>query len=304
MVAILGPTASGKSAIAEAVALRYGAAIVSVDSMQVYRGMDIGTAKPSLATRQRIEHHLIDIVDPSEEFSVTEFQRRGRAVLHTALRDDERIVVVGGSGLHFRALVDPMTFPPTDAEIRRELEAMPHEELQRTLLSIDAEAAGVVDMLNSRRVVRAIEVWRITSRTPSERARSEESAAVRSYQPVVEHRSFGFDSGKLSAARVEARFRAMMESGLLDEVASLAPRLSRTAAQGLGYKELLGVVTGTVSVEEASREVIRATNALAKRQRTFFGRDPRIEAVAWQDDEGERVQFAVDHMGEVAGWSS
>jgi len=266
--------------------------------------MDIGTAKPSSAIRQKIEHHLIDIVEPSEVFSVTEFQRQGRDIIERALRADSRIVVVGGSGLHFRALVDPMTFPPTDAEIRRELEAIPHDELKRTLLSIDAHASDIVDMANPRRVVRAIEVWRITSRTPSERAQSEESVAVRSYQSLVEHKSFGFDPGVLSAVRVAERFQMMMESGLLDEVASLAPRLSQTAAQGVGYKELLGVVAGAVSLESASREVLRATNALVKRQRTFFGRDPRIEAVAWQDDEDERVGSAVDHIGEVAGWSS
>ncbi|MCL1600330.1 MAG: tRNA dimethylallyltransferase, partial [Actinomycetia bacterium] len=121
--------------------------------------MDVGTAKPSVEVREQISHHMIDIADPSDEFSVMEFQKRGRDVLLAARSRGERILIVGGSGLHFRSLVDPMTFEPTDSEIREELEAVPLERLRSTLLGIDAEASNVVDVQNARRVVRAVEIW-------------------------------------------------------------------------------------------------------------------------------------------------
>lgn len=278
--------------------------ILSVDSMQVYRGMDIGTAKPSLETRRRIPHRMIDVADASDEFSVAGFQKQGRAVLDDAMSQGDRVVVAGGSGLHFRALVDPMTFAPTDPDIRRELEAMALDELQHALLAIDIEAPDVLDIRNPRRVIRAIEVWRITARTPSERARSNESEAVRSYKPLVDHVSIGLDAVDRSADRVGVRFRAMLDAGFLDEVATIGPSLGRTAAQAVGYKELLEVVAGDSNIEAASIEAIRATNALVKRQRTYFGRDPRIEWMPWQDDEDARIAVAVDHVGKVTGWTS
>jgi len=278
----------------------FGASILSVDSMQVYRGMDIGTAKPSAETRERIVHHLVDVSDPSEEFSVIEFQRLGRK----AIDESDRVIVAGGSGLHFRALVDPMTFAPTDSTIRQELETLPLDELQQTLLGIDHRAPEVVDIQNPRRVIRAIEVWRITAMTPSERHRTDESEAVRAYRPMVEHVSIGLDAGDRSAQRVTRRFGAMLASGFLEEVTDLAPFMSRTARQAVGYKELLEVVSGSARLEEAAKHAIRATNALVRRQRTFFGRDPRIEWMPWQDDKDARIESAVNRIGEVTGWTS
>lgn len=272
--------------------------------MQVYRGMDIGTAKAPQSVRERIAHHMIDVAEPASEFSVAEFQRQGRAAMDSAVQGRERIIIVGGSGLHFRSLVDPMTFAPTDAEIREGLESTPLDELQQELLSIDDQAPSVLDMCNRRRVIRAIEVWRITEKTPSERARSSESDAVRRYEPLIKHVSLGWDAHDLMAERIASRFQGMLDAGLLNEVATVAPLLGRTAAQALGYKELLGVVSGDVTMEEAREEVIRATRALVKRQRTFFRRDPRIEWQAWQDDEVQRIEMAVSRVGEVAGWNS
>lgn len=266
--------------------------------------MDVGTAKPSVEVREQISHHMIDIADPSNEFSVMEFQKHGRDVLLAARSRGERILIAGGSGLHFRSLVDPMTFEPTDSEIREELEAVPLERLRSTLLGIDAEASNVVDVQNARRVVRAVEIWQITGRTPTERAASAESVQVRSYTPRIDHVSIGVDAVDASAVRVEARFTEMLRNGLLEEVTSLMPRLGRTAAQALGYKQLSGVVRGTAAIGDATREAVRATNALVKRQRTFFRRDPRIEWLPWQDDEDERVAKAVQRVGEVAGWTS
>jgi tRNA dimethylallyltransferase len=286
------------------VAERFGASILSVDSMQVFRGMDIGTAKPDRVTRERIPHHMLDVADPAEEFSVKEFQSLGRAVLETTARSQERMLIVGGSGLHFRSLVDPMTFAPTDTDIRKELEAMDPAELQRSLLSIDADAGRVLDVRNLRRVVRAIEVWRITSETPSYRAGTAEANAVRTYRPFLEHVSFGMDPGGDSLDRIERRFSAMLANGLLDEVSRLAPALGRTAAQALGYKELISVVDEKEDIDVASRNAIRATKALVKRQRTFFRRDPRIEWIPWQDDSDLEIGTIVNRIGEGAGWTS
>lgn len=290
--------------MAEGAAERFGASILSVDSMQVFRGMDIGTAKPSVRVQSRIDHYLIDIADPADDFTVVDFQAQGREVLRTAQRSRRRIIIVGGSGLHFRSLVDPMTFAPMDAEIRSDLEPMTLDQLREMLLEIDPASPDVVDMHNSRRVIRAIEIWRISSVTPSERAASDESEAVRSYRPLVEHASIGLDSGRTSGERIEARFQAMLSKGLLDEVTLLAPTFGRTAAQALGYKELLGVVEGTKDMATATTEAVRSTKALVKRQRTFFRRDPRIEWIPWQDDRHERIRCAVNRVGEVAGWIS
>ncbi len=247
---------------------------------------------------------MIDVADASDEFTVAEFQRQGRIVLDDAMAQGGRVVVAGGSGLHFRALVDPMTFAPTDPDIRIELEAMPLDALQHELLAIDIEAPDVLDIRNQRRVIRAIEVWRITARTPSERSRSDEAEAVRAYESLVDHVSIGLDAADRSAERIGVRFREMLDAGLLDEVTAQGPLLGRTAAQAVGYKELLEVTAGDADVESASIEAIRATNALVKRQRTFFGRDPRIEWMPWQDDEDARIRLAVDHVGEVTGWTS
>jgi tRNA dimethylallyltransferase len=290
--------------VAEAAAERFGASILSVDSMQVFRGMDIGTAKPSAEVQSRIDHHLIDVADPADEFTVVDFQAQGRAVLRAAKQSGQRVIIVGGSGLHFRSLVDPMTFAPKDAEIRSGLERMTPDQLQAILLEIDPASPEVIDMHNSRRVIRAIEIWQISAVTPSERANSDESVAVRSYKPLVDHMSIGLDSGRESGERVAARFQAMLNDGLLDEVTSLAPRIGRTAAQALGYKELLRVVAGTKDIATASAEAVSATRALVKRQRTFFRRDPRIEWIPWQDERHERIRCAVSRVGEVAGWTS
>lgn len=266
--------------------------------------MDIGTAKATPDVRSRIAHHMIDVVEPSDEFSVAEFQAMGQQVLETAETAAKRVVIAGGSGLHFRSLVDPLTFLPTDPAIRTELEGMSLEELQQELLAIDHSAPDVVDMRNPRRLIRAIEVWRITRRTPSEREHAPEARAVREYVPRVKFAGIGVDCGSLSGQRVVERFDRMIADGLLAEVRDLAPLLGRSASQAVGYKELLGVVAGTTSLADASAEAVRVTNALVKRQRTYFRRDPRIEWIPWIDDKTARIDAAVRRIGEVSGWSS
>jgi tRNA dimethylallyltransferase len=247
---------------------------------------------------------MIDVADPGDDFSAMEFQQEARERVGEVERSGGRIIIAGGSGMHFRSVVDPLTFAPTDADIRVELESKSLDELQHLLLDLDPNVSAVVDVRNPRRVIRAIEIWRITSQTPTERAGSAEAAALRSYVPLIEHASIGVDAGEMAAERVEERLDRMIGDGLVDEVRSLAPKLGRTAGQALGYKEFLGVAADRSDIASATAEAIRGTNALVKRQRTFFGRDPRIEWIPWQDDDHERLATAVGRVGEVAGWSS
>jgi tRNA dimethylallyltransferase len=280
-----------------------GAEILSVDSMQVYRGMDIGTAKPGPELQARIPHHLIDLVDASDSFSVAEFQVAGRHVLDQLDRRRVPALVAGGSGLHFRALIDPLEFPPTDAATRAALQSSDPKVLVGELLAADPGAADLVDMANPRRVLRAVEIYRLTGATPSDRNLSPAGRAVRDYRPVRPIVAVGVDPGDRLADRVARRFDRMLDAGLLDEVATLAPELGRTARQAVGYKELLDVVAGTCSPVEGRERAINATLALAKRQRTFFRRDPRIRWIAWHDETVERVRAARAVLEEAA-WIS
>lgn len=287
-----------------AIAAQLSGEIVSVDSMQVYRGMDIGTAKPDAATCARVPHHLIDLVEPEESYSVAEYQSAGRTVLDALEAEGTTAIVAGGSGLHFRALVDPMSFAPTEPALRAELEAVPAADLVTELLGSDPEAAAHVDLANPRRVLRAVETLRLSGTTPSQRAGTAEAEALRSYTPRLALVAVGLDPGDALETRVIARFDAMLGVGLLDEVAELAPRLGRTARQAVGYKELIPVVNGGTSLEEGRAAAIQATLGLAKRQRTFFRRDPRIRWLTWHDDPDERVSRARRALEEVGTWTS
>ncbi len=285
-----------------ALARELGAPIVSVDSMQVYRGMDIGTAKPSLDQRRSVVHHMIDIADPEDPYTVAEFQRTGVEVLDRA-RAAGPVVIAGGSGLHFRALVDPLQFPPTDAATRAELEEAGLAELRAELLAADPEAGLHVDLDNPRRLVRAVEVLRLTGATPSMRAATPDAARVRSHTPRVAFTALGLDPGERLAGLVVRRFDAMLDAGLVAEVAGLAPRLGPTAREAVGYRELMDHVRGETTLERARAVAIRATTSLAGRQRTFFRRDPRILWLPWQDDTAARIAAAIAAL-EGAGWTS
>ena len=212
-------------------AVRLGAEIISVDSMQVYRGMDIGTAKPSLAERRGVRHHLIDVVDPEEEFSVAEFRRMGRQIIETS---DVPLVVTGGSGLHFRSLVDPMQFSPTDSQLKKELENLDSAELVAELVAADSEAGLYVDMANQRRVIRAVEIIRLGGATPSARAKSAEAQDIRDHIPEIEFTAVGTDPGDRLDSRIDRRLAEMKSQGLMDEVRSLQGRLGRTARWSCG----------------------------------------------------------------------
>lgn len=297
-MAVVGPTASAKSEVAMGLAERMGAEIISVDSMQVYRGMDIGVAKPSAEMQSRVRHHLIDVVDPDESFTVADFQRRARRVIADSAVP---LLICGGSGLYFRAVVDPFTFPPQDPRIRSILDRMAPAAALARLLEADPEAGRHVDLCNPRRVARALEVLSLGGGTPSERAEERRRRQVKAYKPMIPFRAVGLDPGEHIGARVVARLQAMRREGLLEEVAALAGRLGETACQAVGYRQLLAVVRGEISEEEGFRQAERATLALVKRQRTYFRRDPRIRWLPWSQDADERLAGAWEALsGAVA----
>lgn len=272
--------------------------------MQVYRGMDIGTAKPDATARHRVRYRMIDVLEPSAAMTARWFQEIGRAALQEELERCGRVIICGGSGLHFRAIVDPMTFAPTDRQLRSALEGEPHDVRRERLEAADPRAGSVVDLDNPRRVVRALEVLELTGLTPSERARSPEARALAQYRALFPFVGIGMDPGAGFARRVEERFTMMLDQGFVDEVRALADDLGRTASQAVGYRELLAHVRGESGLDEATADATAATRALVKRQRTFFGRDPRIAWQPWQDDDSRRLAAAVDEIGERARWSS
>jgi len=304
LIAVLGPTAAGKSRFAEALAQRIEAEILSVDSMQVFRGMDIGTAKPAPEARNRYRYHMVDVADPSDEYTVARYQKEGRRALDDAGERDVSVVIAGGSGLHFRSLVDPLEFPPTNPVLRRELEEKTDGELVDQLLRIDPSAGEVLDMANPRRVLRAVEIAIVTGAGPTERAGTDAARAVRDYRPVRAFTGLGIDPGTAIHERIARRFDAMLTAGLLAEVTSLAPEMGRTARQAVGYREMLRVVEGRTDRGTAREEAIRATVALVKRQRTYFRKDPRIRWIPWHHDVEQMVDEALEHHEEGSAWTS
>lgn len=252
--------------------------------------MDIGTAKPSLEMRRQIPHHMLDIVDPDDEMSAAEFQALGSQAITKSESANHQVIIAGGSGLHFRALVDPLVFPGTDPATRSAVEATSLDGLVAELLAADPDAADLVDLRNPRRVCRAVEIFRLTGLTPSERHKSPEAMQVREYVPVAPTVIVGVDPGPVIGRRIVARCDAMFAAGLLDEVSALRERVGRTAAQAVGYKELFPVVRGEITEEEGRSAVVRATLSLVKRQRTYFRRDPRVQWLTWHNDPDKRWQ--------------
>jgi len=279
--------------VAVQVAERLGAEIISVDSMQVYVGMDVGTAKPDLLERRGVPHHMIDVASPESEFSVAEFRRLGRETLEAS---DDPLLITGGSGLHFRALIDPMSFAPTDPKLRLELEGTPIDELVAELRRADPEADRHVDIANARRVIRGVEIWRLSGETPSRRAASAEAEDLRRYVPEIEFTAVGIDPGDASEHRVKARLEEMRSGGLVEEVTRLRPNIGRTARNAVGYSEMLDALDGMCSIDDAFERAERNTRKLVRRQRTWFQRDPRIRWIPWLDEVEGRVDRVLEAL--------
>jgi tRNA dimethylallyltransferase len=305
-VALVGPTASGKSRVALAVAEAPGplagrVELLSVDSMAVYRGMDIGTAKPSPAARARVPYHLLDLVDPGQEFTVQEFQAAARAALAGVAGRGHRALLVGGTGLYLRAVVDDLEFPgryPDQAgRLTRELDAagppgsqgerLALARLHARLQALDPVAAGRIGTANRRRLVRALEVTE-----GSGRPFSSFGPGLGAYPPSRVRLVGVRPDPDATDRRIAERVDAMMDAGFLDEVRRLAAApggLSPTARQALGYRELLGHLEDGVPLAEAVAETVRRTRAFARRQWAWFRRDPRIVWVGPDDDPVDRI---------------
>ena len=284
-IALLGPTASGKSAVALAVAERNPSLeIVSIDAMQIYRGLDIGTAKPSTDEKSRVRHHLIDIVDPSEEFTVARFQREYRSVRADIASRGRHAMLVGGTGLYARAAIDeleiPGQWPDVRARLEREVEDVGAPTLHQRLANLDPIAATKMEPTNARRVVRALEVIE-----GSGRAFSSFGPGVDSYPDSDVIQIALRWSRDVLSRRIEERVDAMLAAGWLEEVRALesVPK-SRTAAAALGYEELRRHLSGEWSLERAREEIVIRTRQFAVRQERWFRRDPRVEWIEIQSD--------------------
>ena len=278
LLALVGPTASGKTEAAVALAERIGAEIVSVDSMLVYRGMDIGTAKPSPELRTRVPHHVIDVAEPSEPFSAARYQALARDAVQRIRARGRRVLLAGGSGLYLRAVVDDLGFPGTDAVARRELEREAERvgaiRLYERLAATDPVAAAKIEPRNLRRTVRALEVAGLTGRPFSSFA----EAWDRFDPALVRAAGVALSRGVL-AERIRLRVASMLDRGLLDEVRALVDRGFGgwlTATQAIGYAEFARHLAGELSLEEAVAGTVKRTKALARRQLAFLRRDPRI----------------------------
>lgn len=291
-LAIVGTTASGKSSLAMELARRRGdVELVSVDSMQVYRGMDVGTAKPTVAEQAEVRHHVIDLVDPGEPFEVHSFQTGVRDALADIHRRGLRAVLVGGTGMYLRAVIDGFEIPGRFPEVADALDAVPDTEdetrrLHARLAELDPIAADKMEPTNRRRIVRALEVCEGSGRPFSSFGPGFDAF------PNTPVRLFGLWLPRpVVAARIEARYRQQMSDGFLDEVRRLAARpISHTAAQALGYRELLAHLSAVEAgetgptLEDALDESVRRTRQFARRQRVWFRRDPRIEWMGTDHD--------------------
>lgn len=263
-----------------------GVEIVAVDAMQVYRRMDIGTAKPSAADQAAVPHHGIDLAEPSDDFAVTDFERAASAALVGVTQRGGRALLVAGTGLYLRALTDRMEIPGRWPEVRQQLEERASVEgsaaLHRELAGLDPVAAGRMEPSNERRVVRALEVT-----VGSGRPFSSFGPGMDQYAPV-EFEQVGVQWPRdVLTARIAERVHRMMAAGLLAEVERLlaeALPLSRSARQALGYKELIAHLEGDVSLDEAVASVIVRTRQFAVRQERWFRRDPRIRWVQIEHD--------------------
>jgi tRNA dimethylallyltransferase len=288
-VVLVGATAAGKSSLAVELALRFAAAgrraeVINADSMLLYRGMDIGTAKPSIVERRGVRHHLIDVLDVTETSTVADFQRLARDTITECRTRNVVSIVVGGSALYVRAIVDDFDFPGTDPALRAELEAeltrIGSQSMHLRLASVDPAAAAAIEPANGRRIVRALEVGQLTGRPYAA------TLPAHSYLlPGVAQIGLAIDRAELDR-RVAARVHRMWQAGLVDEVRQLDKaglRRGRTASRALGYRQVLEFLANSSNEAEAEQQTVLATRRFARRQDAWFRKDPRIRWLPWDD---------------------
>jgi tRNA dimethylallyltransferase len=284
VLAIVGPTAAGKSALALRLAARLDAEIVAVDAFTVYRGMDVGTAKPTPADRLLVPHHMVDVLEPEQEASVAWFQAAARSAISEVQAQGQRPLLVGGSGLYFRAVVDPLEFPPTDPHVRAELEqrwAADPFAAHAALATRDPAAAARIAPGNLRRSIRALEVLQLTGRPFSDYRRAWDQHVP--IYPGLQVVGVEVDRAELGE-RIDRRVDAMIDGGLVAECHALRARaLSPTARQAIGYAEVLDALDGRIDLAEAVRLTKARTRRFAARQQRWFAADPRVRWYAPTD---------------------
>jgi tRNA dimethylallyltransferase len=285
LTVVVGPTASGKSDLALDLAQKQNAIIVNADALQLYRGMDIGTAKLSVKERRGIPHEMIDLLDVTEEAAVAAYQTQAREVIDSSLERGQSVVIVGGSGLYIKAILDPLVFPDTDPVVRDRLNAEAEEVgaavMHQRLATLDPAAAAAIIPANVRRVVRALEVIEITGQPFTATLPREDQT----HYPQARQIGIQLPAEELEA-RIAQRTISMWERGLIDEVRALDQRGLRegkTASRALGYAQALAEIDGRMSHAEAIVSTSLATRQYAKRQWTWFKRDQRIEWITRAD---------------------
>ena len=288
LVVIGGATATGKSDLAVALAQRIGGQVVNADSMQLYKGMDIGTAKLSMAERQGIPHHMLDLVEVSIDVNVAWYQERARAVIDELLPADIPVIVVGGTGFYIKAILDDLNFPDTDPAVREKLtleaEKIGGDALHQRLGKLDPAAAAAIPRENVRRVIRALEVIEITGKPFTANLPREDSTR---YPQALQ---FGLHMEReLLDARVELRVDRMFQQGLVNEVEELITKGlldGKTARAALGYAQVISALAGEITMDEAISQTKLATRQYIRRQETWFRRDQRI---TWLEPDSDRL---------------
>lgn len=279
LIFIVGATATGKSELSLQLAEQLKCEIVNADSMQLYRGMDIGTAKLSLQERRGIPHHLIDVLDVNQDASVAEYQGWARSKIDQLLGSGKSVIVVGGTGLYVKAILDELNFPDTDPEVRarlsEEADRIGGDAMHERLGKLDPAAAAAIPKENLRRVVRALEVIEITGKPFTANL----PRAGASYYPDAKQFGLVMDRDDLKA-RIDRRVDLMWSEGFVGEVRALIEKgitTGKTAKAALGYNQIISFLEGRISESEAMEETKRATRAYARRQETWFSRDARIK---------------------------
>lgn len=282
IIAVAGPTASGKSALALELCKRLDGELISLDSMQIYRGLDIGTAKPTKAEQAEVRHHMIDICEPTENFSAAEFAERAHKVIADVRSRGKRAVLCGGTGLYLDTVLGRLDFGEieSDEKLRGELIAFAEKNgadaLHERLRWIDPQSAEKIHKNNVRRVARAIEIYELTGKTKTEHDR--EAISDSPYESLII--GLDYDDREVLYSRINRRVDAMIEAGLEGEVRSLVSRgllsAESTAGQAIGYKEMLGYIAGDCSLGDAVEKIKLGTRRYAKRQLTWLRRNPNI----------------------------
>jgi tRNA dimethylallyltransferase len=301
ILVILGPTASGKTDAALAAAAAIKGEILSVDSMQVYRGMDVGTAKPSHDDRRGIPHHLIDVVAPTEAFTVARFVESADAVIADAASRGVPLVATGGTPLYYKALFEGLfEGPGADDAVRARLRALPDEELVRRLAEVDPAASARIHPNDHKRLVRALEVFELTGRPISS---FQTAWAEQTWRHRAAWVGLDWDREALNR-RINARVKAMIAAGWVDEVRQLLLTygpLSQTAAEATGYRELIDHVAGKLTLDDAVERIKIATRQLARRQMKWFRRFREVRWIKGDQPAGAIAAEAVAHWRQAGG---